>query len=196
MSVGQIWIWMLEVLVLQRNAGVLLFKDRHTPPPCLCPCMLHTHKAHRTESRAVAGGCSTDQHVFPLCGAPTITIFTLKFNQVVQNLHRAHFLWLFVHPPSAPLSLCQSPWCLKVQMWCLEPSPARRRAVENGVVFVKPFRHLVWASLKVLQENSALAPPSYWRQKRFGRICWWCFDSSVHRRTFTVTCKDCNYGLF
>lgn len=151
-----------KIWCCRKKAGVMLFKDRHTPLPCLCPCMLHTHKAHRTGS-TVAGGCSTDQRVFPPCGGQTITIFTLKFNHVAQNPHRAHFLWLFVHPRSAPLSLCQSSWCLKVQMWCLEPSLARRRAVENGVVFVKPFRHLVSASLKVLQENSALAPPSYCR---------------------------------
>lgn len=37
----------------------------------------------------------------------------------MQNTHKASFLSLFVHSPSVPLSLCQSSWCLKVQMWCL-----------------------------------------------------------------------------
>lgn len=122
----------------------MLFKDRRTPISCLCPCMLHTH-TQKTGSRAIAGGCRTDERVFPPCGAQTITIFTLKFNQVAQNLHRAHFLWLFV---------------LKV-LHCLPSSLVPKSAdVVSGTVSGKKESSGKWSCFciwfEVLQENSAL----------------------------------------
>lgn len=69
------------------------------------------------EARTGAGRCRPA--CVPSVRCTNITIFTVKFNQVMQNTHKASFLSLFVHSPSVPLSLCQSSWCLKVQMWCL-----------------------------------------------------------------------------
>lgn len=84
-----------------------------------CPaCCTHTRLAGQ-EVRTVAGHCSADQLVFPPVWCTNITTLTLKCNQIMQNTHRASLLSLFVHSPSVPLSLCQSSWCLKVQMWCL-----------------------------------------------------------------------------
>lgn len=92
--------------MLQKNAGVLLFRDRHTVLLCLCPCMLHMHKAHRTGSRAAAGGCSGDQRAFPPCGAQTITIFTPKFNQVAHKSAQSALSW----------TVCSSPECSAVTL--------------------------------------------------------------------------------
>lgn len=90
----------------QKNAGALLFRDRHTPQPCHCPCMLHVHKAYRIGSRAVAERVHIDHCVFPPCGAQTITIFTPKFNQAAHKSAQS----------ALSLTVCSSSGCSTVTL--------------------------------------------------------------------------------
>lgn len=122
----------------------LLFECRHTPLRVSVPAGCTHTRLTGQEARTGAGRCSEDQRVSPLCGAQTVTIFTVKFNQVMQNPHRVRFLSLFVRSLSVPLSLCQSSWCLKVQMWCLAGTVSgERESSGKWSCFEKPFRHLV-----------------------------------------------------